>query len=100
MPNCFLVLAIVDLIYSPVNGLLWSHFVCVRSSPSGGELCGAFCVIHADQSIAAQHIVASAIFGFVGFVCNIPTNPSPLAPTKAGPDRLDARRRSVAITGV
>ena len=40
------------------------------------------------------------LFGFVCFVCNVPTNSSPLAPIKAGPNRLDARRRSVAITGV
>jgi len=40
------------------------------------------------------------LFGFVCFVCNIPTNSSPLAPIKAGPNRLDARRQSVAITGV
>ena len=40
------------------------------------------------------------VCGFVGFVCNIPTNSSPLAPIKPGPNRLDARRRSVAITGV
>jgi len=40
------------------------------------------------------------LFGFVGLVCNILTNSSPLAPIKAGPNRLDARRRPVAITGV
>jgi len=40
------------------------------------------------------------LFGLVGFVSNIPPNPSPLAPIAAGPDRLDARREPVAITGV
>jgi len=60
-------LAIIDLIYSPANGLLWSHFVCVCSSPSGGQLYGAFCVFHAGQSIAAQYIAASAIIWFCLF---------------------------------
>jgi len=39
----------------------------VCSSPSGGQLCGGFCVIHADQSIVAQYIVASAIIWFCWF---------------------------------
>ena len=93
-------LAIIDLIYGPAIGLLWPHFVCVCSSPSGGQSYGAFCVFHADQSVAAQYIVASAIIWFVCFVCNIPTNSSPRATIKAGPNCLDARRKSVAITGV
>ena len=40
------------------------------------------------------------LFGLVGFVSNIPPNPSPLAPIEAGPDRLDARRQPVEIIGV
>ena len=100
VPNCFLVSAIIDLIYGPAIGLPWPHFVCACSSPSGGQLYGAFCVFHAGQSVAAQYTVASVIICFACFVCNLPTNPSPLAPIKAGPDRLDTRQQSEAITGV
>ena len=40
------------------------------------------------------------LFGLVGFVSNIPPNPSPFAPIEAGPDRLEARWQPVAIMGV
>jgi len=40
------------------------------------------------------------LFDLVNFTRNIPPNPFPLAPIKAGPNRLDDRRQPVAITGV
>ena len=71
-------------------------FGVVCSGPSEGQLCSGL-----YEFIDAQYILLLVLlFGLVDFTSNIPPDPSPLAPIKAGPNRLDARRQPVAITGV
>jgi len=45
-------------------------------------------------------LLSVLLFGLVTLTRNISLTQSPLAPAKAGPNRLDARRQPVAITGV